>query len=78
MVFNPDLLPALGARRWVGPQTKSRIPPQSGLDSQRLTISFCGLAHRGHVCGFLVFWLQVAIEPFTLFHHSGFDYSVSL
>ena len=32
--------------------------------------------HRGPVCGFLVFWLQIAIEPLALFHHSGFDCTV--
>ena len=28
------------------------------------------------VCGFLVFQLQIAIEPFVLFHQTGFDYLV--
>ena len=28
----------------------------------------------GSVCGCLVFWLQIATEPFALFHHSVFDY----
>ena len=36
--------------------------------------NICGRVHRGPVCGFLVVWLQVAIEPFALFHHSVFDY----
>ena len=35
-------------------------------------------AHRGRVCGFLVFFLQISIELFALFHHSVYDYSVSL
>ena len=28
----------------------------------RLTISVCGQAYRGPICGFLVFWLQIATE----------------
>ena len=31
-------------------------------------------SQKGLVCGFLVFWLQIAIEPLALFHHSVFDY----
>ena len=58
---------------WVGPQTKLRLSPRSVSDS-RCLISVCGRAHRASVCGFLVFWLQIAIEPFALFHHSVFDY----
>ena len=34
----------------------------------------CGRAHRGPVCGFLVYWLQVAVEPFA--YHNGFDYTL--
>ena len=30
--------------------------------------------YRGSVCGFLIFWLQIVIGPFALFHHSVFDY----
>ena len=33
---------------------------------------------RGHVYGFLVFWLQIAIELFALFHHSVCDQMYSL
>ena len=43
-------------------------------DGQCLTTNVCGCTHHGPVCGLLVFWLQVAIEPFALFHHSVFDY----
>ena len=32
----------------------------------------------GPVYGFLVFWLQDAIEHFALFHQSGFDNMISL
>ena len=28
----------------------------------------------GPICGFLVIWLQVVMEPFVLFHHSVFYY----
>ena len=38
-----------------------------------LTISVSGRA-RGPVCGCLVFWFQVAIEPFALFYRCLFDY----
>ena len=31
------------------------------------------LDYRGPVCFFLVAWLQVAIEPFALFHHGVYD-----
>ena len=34
----------------------------------------CGWAHRGRVCGFLVFWLQIAIKSFALYHHRVFGY----
>ena len=44
------------------------FPEQSTL----LAINVCGRAHRGPVYGFLVFWLQIAIEPFALFHHNVF------
>ena len=33
-----------------------------------LPINVCGRAYRATVCNFLVFWLQVAIEPFAFFH----------
>ena len=61
---------------FISPQTKLRLPPQSVSDCRCLTIKICGEDHRGHVCGFLMFWLQIACEPFTLFHHSVFDYTV--
>ena len=32
-----------------------------------MTINICGRSHRGPVNDFLVFWLQIAIEPFALF-----------
>ena len=35
----------------------------------------CGLVHPCPVCGFLVCWLQLVIEPLALrFRHSVFDY----
>ena len=34
--------------------------------------------HRGPVCGFLVSWLQIIIEPFALFHHNVMIICVSL
>ena len=37
---------------------------QLGPDNQ------CGRIHRVPVCGFLVVWLQIALERFVLFHHS--------
>ena len=41
----------------------------------RLMFSFIfGRPPRGPVCGCLMFWLQIAIETFVLFHHSVFDY----
>ena len=40
--------------------------------------TFLKKAHRGHVYDFLVFWLQIAIEPFSLFHHEIFIICVSL
>ena len=51
---------------------------QSVLDDRCLTINVCGRARRGPVCGFLVFWLHIAIEPFAFFHHSVFNYKCSL
>ena len=39
-------------------------------------LNVCSRAHRGLVCGFLVFRPQIAIEPFALFHHSVCDYMV--
>ena len=40
-----------------------------------LSISvFCGRAHRGLVCGILLFCFQIGIESFGSSHHSGFDY----
>ena len=52
-------------------------PPQSVSDGRRLIINVCGRAHRGHDCGFLVFWLQIATEPFALFHLTVFDCDAS-
>ena len=42
---------------------------------QRWTINVYGRAHHGLVCGFLVFWIYIAIETFVLLHHSIFEYS---
>ena len=53
----------------MGPLTES-----CGPESWRLTINVCDRAHRGPVCSFLMFWLQIAIQPFALFHHSVCDY----
>ena len=60
------LCPSLIARRWVGAQTKWRLPSKSVSDGWCLTINVCGWAYRSPVCGFLVFWLQMAIELFAL------------
>ena len=54
------------------PQTKWRLPPQSLSDERCLTIYVGGWAHRGPVYSFLVLWLQIAFEPFALFHHIAF------
>ena len=43
-------------------------------DGPCLTINVCGPVYCGPICGFLVFWLQIFIGPFALFHHSVFDY----
>ena len=40
---------------------------QSILEGWRLTISLSGRLHRGPVCGFLVFWLQIANELYVSF-----------
>ena len=40
-------------------------------DWQSLSV---GRIHSAPVCGFHVFWLQVAIEHFALFTHSVCDY----
>ena len=45
------------------------------LMKNKKVIKACGWTHPGPVGGFLVFWLQIAIGPFALFHHSGFDYT---
>ena len=55
-------------------QTKWRLSPQSVSDGCRLTMNVCGRTHRGLVCGFLVFWIHIASEPFALFHQSVCDY----
>ena len=47
---------------------KWRPPTQSVLDGWHLNIKVCNRASRGPVCGFLVFWLQIVIEAFALFH----------
>ena len=62
------------ARRWVCPQTKGQIPPVSIADGRCLIETVSGRAHRGPVCGLLVFLLQMDIESCALFYHSGFDY----
>ena len=49
--------------------SRLRFPPQSVSDGRRMTINVCGRVHRGPVCVFLVFWPQIAIESFVLFHH---------
>ena len=74
MIMVDTLHPTLIARRWVGPQTKWRLPPQSVSEGWCLTINVFGRTHRGPVCGSLVFWLQIAIEHFASFHHSAYDY----
>ena len=38
------------------------------------TVCAYGQTHRGPFCVVLVFWLQITIESFALFHHIGFDY----
>ena len=45
-----------------GSQTKWRLPPQSVSEEWYLTINVCDRAHHSPVCGFLVLWLQIAIE----------------
>ena len=42
-------------------------------DRWRLIINVCGLVHQGPVC-VLVFWLQIVLGNFALFHHSVCDY----
>ena len=39
-----------------------------------LTISNCGRAHCGPVCGFFMCCLQIAGELFGLCHHSVYDF----
>ena len=51
------LLPFLIAGRWVGFQTKWRLPLQSVLNGWHLTINVCDRADRAPVCVFLEFWL---------------------
>ena len=55
-------------------RSSDKMTTPSSFFFRRLTINVYGRAHRGPVCGVLVFWLQIAIEPFALFHHSVFDY----
>ena len=50
--------------QWVGPQTKWQLPLQPDLYGWHLTINVCARAHSGSACGFLVFWLQIATDPF--------------
>ena len=73
-----NLLPSLIAQQWVGPQTRWRLPLQSISDGPCLTTNVCGRAYHGPVCGLLVFWLQIAIEPFVCFHLSVFIICVAL
>ena len=41
-----------------------------------MTINDYGRAHHVPVCGFLVFWFQIVVEPFALLHCSVCDYTV--
>ena len=41
---------------------------------EQLGPDVCCRARRGPVCCFIVFWLQIAVESFTLFHHYFFYY----
>ena len=58
MVIKPimvdNFVPLFIARRWVGPQTKWRLPPRCVSDGRCMTINVCGRAHRSPICGFLV------------------------
>ena len=59
-------------RWWVDPQIKWRLPPHSGLDDWCQIIILCGRALCVHVCFVCVFWLQIVIGLFALFHHNDF------
>ena len=52
---------------WGGRQTLRLFPPQCVSEGWCLSISVSGWAYRGSVYGFLVFWLQIATEPFDSF-----------
>ena len=43
--------------------------------SSGLITSMSGRAHRGLICDFLVFWLQLPIKAFALIHNSVRDYT---
>ena len=59
----------------VGRSSYYMTAPSSICFSGRyLTVSICGRARRGPVCGFLVFWCQIIIESFALLQYSVFDY----
>ena len=47
------------------PETKRRRHPQFASDDWRLTINVCGQANCGPVFCFLVFLIQITIEPFA-------------
>ena len=51
-------------------------PSSIVLDGRRLNASVFGRDYRGTIAGFLVFWLQIAIEPFALLHYSDFNYII--
>ena len=52
----------------VGRSSDSMTVPSDG---QRLFINVCYRANCGFVCVCLVFWYQISVEPFGLFHHSS-------
>ena len=43
-------------------------------EGRRLTINVCGRVRRRPICGFLVFWLQIAVDSFALFQYRVCDY----
>ena len=43
------------------------LPPRSVSEDRRLTSIVCGRVLHDTICDFLVFWLQIAIEPFVVF-----------
>ena len=52
--------------RWIAPQTKWRLPCQLVQLVGACFVNTCDRAHYGPICGFLVFKLQIAIDPFAL------------